>query len=236
MNRLLVALAVTVLGAACVPVEPIPHSERQTTPPAKPRPALTAPRAEAPALARPNPPRPYVVKPRDAYARSLDDCPVPGTRQYDAIYARNAKVWPVPEIEGIDIACWEKGRAQAESSQLVRAASGAGAKCLMQLLPSTAADLGVTDIWDPEQCINAGMRYSAWCYSQWRAYGRTPAERKPLADVCYEWGLGNQLADQERNGWRYWTEPGGNGLDRHAPKSSRTYVGNIRRYSGADPT
>lgn len=49
--------------------------------------------------------------------------------------------------------------ARAESGFRVDAGSPAGARGLMQLMPSTAAGLGVTDILDPAQNLNAGARY-----------------------------------------------------------------------------
>lgn len=47
----------------------------------------------------------------------------------------------------------------AESAGNPGAVSSAGARGLMQLMPRTAAGLGVTDIHDPEQNIRAGVRY-----------------------------------------------------------------------------
>lgn len=47
----------------------------------------------------------------------------------------------------------------AESSFNPLAVSPMGAKGLMQIMPATASELGVTDLLDPEQNIEAGVRY-----------------------------------------------------------------------------
>lgn len=47
----------------------------------------------------------------------------------------------------------------AESGYTVRAVSPRGARGLMQLMPATAQDYGVTDIFDPQQNVNAGARH-----------------------------------------------------------------------------
>jgi hypothetical protein len=47
----------------------------------------------------------------------------------------------------------------AESGYNPRAVSKKGAMGLMQLMPETAADLGVEDVFDPEQNIHGGVKY-----------------------------------------------------------------------------
>jgi hypothetical protein len=49
-----------------------------------------------------------------------------------------------------------------ESSFKIRATSHKGASGLMQLMPATARRFGVTKIYDPQQNIDAGIRYMRW--------------------------------------------------------------------------
>ena len=73
--------------------------------------------------------------------------------------------------------------AQAESADNPNAISSAGAEGIFQLMPATAAQLGVTNPFDPQQNITAGVKYLGQLLAQ---YG-DPYE----ALAAYNWGMGN---------------------------------------------
>ncbi|GEM_PF-1182430 len=76
----------------------------------------------------------------------------PKEKAFHAIIARAADRYRV-EIELV------KAMIMVESRFDARAVSDSGARGLMQLMPETAESLGVKDCFDPEQNINAGVRY-----------------------------------------------------------------------------
>jgi hypothetical protein len=72
---------------------------------------------------------------------------------------------------------------QAESAWNPKATSRVGASGYMQLMPGTAKDLGVTDIYDPKQNIEAGTRHLGRLVNKYKDEG--------LAAAAYNAGEGN---------------------------------------------
>jgi membrane-bound lytic murein transglycosylase F len=76
-----------------------------------------------------------------------------------------------------------------------QANSWAGAMGLMQLMPSTAKSLGIQDLSDPKQSIEAGTKYLRQLYQQFESV-QDSVNRMKLTLAAYNCGLGHVLDAQ----------------------------------------
>ncbi|GIO13530.1 hypothetical protein J19TS2_30850 [Cohnella xylanilytica] len=106
----------------------------------------------------------------------------------------------------------------AESSFNPKAKSSAGAGGLMQLMPATAKGLGVKDVYNPEQNVNAGTKYLGQLVSKYGDY--------PLALAAYNWGPGNVDKAIKKYG-SSWSR-----IASHAPAETQKYVSKVMKNWG----
>lgn len=111
-----------------------------------------------------------------------------------------------------------RGIISQESNGKQNALSRAGAMGLMQLMPRTAAYLGVQNAWDPAQNIDGGTKYIS---QQLQKYGDL---RKALA--AYNWGPGslNTAIAKYGDNW-----------EQFAPRETKDYIQKIAGPKGYQP-
>lgn len=83
--------------------------------------------------------------------------------------------------------------------------SWAGAKGLMQIMPATARELGVSNPADPRQSIRGGTRYLKQMYNAWEHIPDS-IQRIKFAMASYNCGLGHVL-DAQRLADKYGADP-----------------------------
>ncbi len=93
-----------------------------------------------------------------------------------------------------------------ESSFDPLATSFAGAMGLMQLMPETAEELGVEDIFDPGQNIRGGVALLTWLDSQFKAEIADDSERLKFVLASYNVGLGH-VKDAQRLAEKFGKDP-----------------------------
>lgn len=96
--------------------------------------------------------------------------------QIQQMIANAAQQYGVPSNIALEVAI-------QESALNPNAVSSAGAQGVFQLMPATGASLGVTDPFNAQQNINAGVQYLAQLYSKYGSWDQ--------ALGAYNWGPGN---------------------------------------------
>ncbi len=154
------------------------------------------------------------------------------SERFDGYFRRTAKHYFGP---GFDWR-WLKAQAIAESSLRPAAVSAAGARGLMQILPSTYEDIRrghpyFDAIDDPRWNVAAGGFWLRRQYDKWA--GRVATEHR-LRFSLASYNAGFRRILDARGGAR---AQGGDPRDwsqvaRHAPPETRVYVARIRRLMG----
>lgn len=80
---------------------------------------------------------------------------------------------------------WFAAQGVVESNLNPMAVSKAGAMGIMQLMPATAKDMGVSDPFDPEMSIQGGIKYDRWIWNR--------VKDRDIMFASYNAGLGNTL-------------------------------------------
>lgn len=143
--------------------------------------AIAAGAAETPEMAAPTEAPANVDAAIEAARRELEVLRS-STPQPEAVKVGKQNV-SIPTGEKYAPSSLVKAVIQVESAGKPEAVSGKGAAGLMQLMPSTAKQLGVADRFDPEQNVEGGSRYLQQMLDK---YGKTD-----IALAAYNWGPSN---------------------------------------------
>ena len=122
-----------------------------------------------------------------------DSVPLPGTPSARmALYKETVKKYANQYDLDWQLVC---AVIRQESGFNPRAKSRAGARGLMQLMPATAKELGVHNLYQPEQNIAGGVRYLRQQYDR---FPNSPhAHRLRLALASYNGGIGRVFDAQK---------------------------------------
>lgn len=149
-----------------------------------------------------------------AALQSLTSTPEP-TPQSEAVKIGKQNV-SIPIGEQYSEPRLVKAVMRAESAFNSNAVSPKGAGGLMQIMPETAKDLGLTDRFDPDKNVEAGSRYLKQLENAFEG-------DKKLALAAYNWGIGRvqtKLAEIKDQG----EEPTFANLYEHLPGETKTYI------------
>jgi membrane-bound lytic murein transglycosylase F len=151
------------------------------------------------------------------------------TNQYDGLFRKYAKHY---FGVGYDWR-WFKAQGIAESGLRADAMSKAGARGIMQILPSTFAEIRkanphYVDIETPRWNIAAGIYYDRKLYQRWKAAHK--ADRLYFAFASYNAGYFRVLKASRKveDTLKAWTK-----VQPHTPPQTRHYVKRIKRLMSA---
>lgn len=135
---------------------------------------------------------------------------------------------------------WFKAQAIAESGLRPKVRSRKGAVGIMQILPSTFAEIRkrhpyLYELADPRWNIAAGIAFDRALYERWQERV-PPGQTLPFTFASYNAGFSRVLRardmaaarDLNADQWRY--------VHRHVPDQTRYYVEKINQLMGRDPT
>ncbi|MGK2962327.1 MAG: transglycosylase SLT domain-containing protein [Gemmatimonadaceae bacterium] len=97
-------------------------------------------------------------------------------------------------------------QAYQESQFDPSARSWAGAQGLLQIMPGTARDLGIRNVWDPGENIDGAVRYLEQLTRRWSARIPDPAERLKFVLASYNTGPGH-VDDAQRLAEKHGGDP-----------------------------
>lgn len=135
---------------------------------------------------------------------------------------------------------WFKAQGIAESGLRPDAVSPAGARGVMQILPSTFEELRKTNgvfysIDDPRWNIAAGIYYDRKLYERW-AQRLGPAQHLPFTFASYNAGFKGIQRARDRAGRAGQVTDRWSAVRRYSPRQTRYYVARIHRLMGREET
>ena len=148
---------------------------------------------------------------------------------YDNYFRKYTKHYFGPHIDWR----WFKAQGIAESGLKPDALSPVGAKGIMQILPSTYAEIReknphFTHIEEPRWNIAAGIYYDRMLYRKWKK-GLPTEERLAFAMASYNAGYGNVLKAFKRAQKKVGEVKAWEQVAPHAPGETRHYLRRIQR-------
>ena len=212
----MIALLCVLFAIGCATPD-LPETAR---PPSLAAPEMRTGKLTVPALRKP------AVRSASFFDQSCDVQPPDELKQH--FYAASKRFpFGASDCELARQACAESGCCDetCDVDRLGEVESPAGAIGVSQFLPETAAELGL-DPRDPRESIFGQAEYVKWCRGIWTRGlgGRTDFDIRALGLATYNHGLGNMLANQERNGWVLYDS-----ADPYLPLETQGYVEKIER-------